>query len=316
MLVTLISGGLLFLLLGQMHSMAGICVTAFFLALLNDAFRPANSAAIAAISTPENRTRSFSMNRLAVNLGWAIGGGLGGLVASYSYHALFWIDGLTNILAAALLFLVLSKDHHTQGHRKDRTKPEQEPAYRDRIFMIFIALTILFAICFFQNFSTIPLFYRRVCLIDTSFIGLTMTLNGLMIVALEMPLVYFLEGRFRTTAIIAVGMLLMCVAFVLFNLMPPGYNVAVGFTLLITIGEMLSMPFMNTFWTSRIKAHNPGGYAGWYSAAWSIAQVTGPVLGSLLAYRAGFPALWWLVASVCVLGALGFAFLDTGSRKA
>jgi MFS family permease len=76
------------------------------LSFCNEAFRPANSTAIAHYSSPENKTRSYSLNRLAVNLGWAFGGGLGGYLASINYHLLFWVDGCTNILAA-LMFLKL-----------------------------------------------------------------------------------------------------------------------------------------------------------------------------------------------------------------
>jgi len=46
-LAALIGGGILFIVLGQMHSYNSICVTTFFLALLNESFRPANTVAIA-----------------------------------------------------------------------------------------------------------------------------------------------------------------------------------------------------------------------------------------------------------------------------
>ena len=79
----------------------------FILSLVNEAFRPANNTAIAQYSRPENRTRSYSLNRLAINLGWAIGGTLGGFIASFNYHLLFWIDGFTNIIAAIMLYYLL-----------------------------------------------------------------------------------------------------------------------------------------------------------------------------------------------------------------
>ena len=95
---TLIFGGLMFIVLGFLNSYLSIAIFVFVLGCVNEAFRPANSAAMAAYSTAENRTRSFSLMRLSFNLGWALGGGLGGIIAAYSYHLLFWIDGLTNVL--------------------------------------------------------------------------------------------------------------------------------------------------------------------------------------------------------------------------
>src|SRR5690606_4680344 len=70
-LIALIGGGLMFFLLGHVEGYPAICAVTFLLSLVNEAFRPANSAAVAQYSEEHNRTRSFSLNRLAVNLGWA-----------------------------------------------------------------------------------------------------------------------------------------------------------------------------------------------------------------------------------------------------
>jgi len=106
-LFTLTGGGLLFMLLGQMKSYGWICFVTYILSFVNEAFRPANSTAIAFYSKEENRTRSYSLNRLAINLGWAVGSGLGGILAQHNYELLFWVDGLTNIAAALLMWFFL-----------------------------------------------------------------------------------------------------------------------------------------------------------------------------------------------------------------
>src|SRR3984957_5787206 len=99
-LITLTGGGIMFMVLGQMKTLPLICAVTFALSLVNEAFRPANSTAIAHFSKEENRTRSYSLNRLAINLGWSAGATLGGILASINYHLLFWVDGATNIAAA------------------------------------------------------------------------------------------------------------------------------------------------------------------------------------------------------------------------
>ena len=107
-IVALIGGGTMFIVLGQMHSYSSICITTFILAMMNESFRPANTVAIAHYSKEQNRTRSYSLNRLAINLGWAVGGAMGGIIASFNYGLLFWVDGITNLLAACLLYITLS----------------------------------------------------------------------------------------------------------------------------------------------------------------------------------------------------------------
>lgn len=105
----LFCGGVLFILLGQMHAYWAICLCTFFLSMFNEAFRPANSTAIAHYSTPENRTQAFSIARLAINVGWGIGAGLGGFLAEINYHLLFWVDGITNIASAFALLWFLQE---------------------------------------------------------------------------------------------------------------------------------------------------------------------------------------------------------------
>ncbi len=61
------------MILGQMRSFSRYLYTKLLLSMVNESFRPANSTAIAFYSKAENRTRSFSLNRLAINLGWASG---------------------------------------------------------------------------------------------------------------------------------------------------------------------------------------------------------------------------------------------------
>ncbi|MEJ7822726.1 MAG: MFS transporter, partial [Chitinophagaceae bacterium] len=184
---TLVGGGIMFIVLGQMKSYSAICVVTFLLAMVNEAFRPANSVAIAHYSKEENRTRSYSLNRLAINLGWAFGGGLGGLIASYSYELLFWVDGITNLLGAALLYFVLAPSRNVATEVKvKKVKITGRTAYKDSNYLIFIFLLFLFAMCFFQLFTTIPVFYKEEFHLSVLFIGMVMALNGLLIALFEM----------------------------------------------------------------------------------------------------------------------------------
>jgi predicted MFS family arabinose efflux permease len=307
---TLAGGGLLFVLLGQLRSYPLICCCAFVLNLVNDAFRPANSTAIAAYSKEENRTRSYSLNRLAINLGWALGGTIGGILASVNIHLLFWVDGGTNLLAALLLRFFLG--HSTEPAE---TRPEKKAdvevrsPYRDKIYLGFIACTIVYAACFFQVFSVLPVFYKRVFHMPEYMIGLLMTMNGLLIACFEMVLVFKMEGRRENLFYVFYGSCLLGLTYFLLNILP-GYAYTAYFCMfLMTAGEILSMSFLNSFWISRTEAANRGRYAGLYTIAWSTAQVIGPAGGAEIAQHAGFRFLWWIVGGVCILAAFGFSRL-------
>lgn len=309
-LVTLTGGGILFILLGQMRSYPLICVCTFLLSVVNETFRPANSTAIAAYSREENRTRSYSLNRLAINLGWAVGGAIGGILASINYHLLFWVDGATNLVAAILLrrFLAAST---ASAVAHEETPPAQAmlTPYRDKIYLWFISCTILFAACFFQLFSVLPVYYKRTLHLPEYMIGLLMTLNGLLITFFEMVLVFRLEGRRENLHYIFYGACLVGVSYFLLNILPLSIVVVFFCMVLSTMGEILAMPFMNSFWVSRTTRTTRGQYAGLYTIAWSTAQVVGPAGGAEIADRVGFRPLWWLAGGVCFLSAVGFRWL-------
>lgn len=302
-LFALVFGGTMFIILGQVHSYIGICICTFILAILNESFRPANTVAIAHYSKEQNRTRSYSLNRLAVNLGWAAGGASGGIIASFDFSLLFWVDGITNLLAACMLYITLSPARNAATEVKSKQKDVIKiSVYKDRNYIVFIILVFFFALCFFQLFTTIPVFFKENFHLSLFFIGMIMALNGLIIAFFEMITIFALEGRRPSLHYISSGVLLVSFSFLLLNLPPINYGlIAVLSMLFLTFGEILAMPFMNAYWIARTVRNNRGQYAALYSVSWAFAQTLGPFAGSLLAGHYGYKMLWFLVSSVCVL---------------
>jgi predicted MFS family arabinose efflux permease len=307
---TLAGGGILFMLLGQMKTYPLICLFTFQLSFVNEAFRPANSTAIAFYSKEANRTRSYALNRLAINLGWAVGSGLGGIIAHVNYELLFWIDGFTNLTAALLIALYLKPVKTVPTVNTGADDPMIRSALKDRTYLVFAVITMLFASCFFQIFTNLPVFFKKEMHFSEPFIGLLMAINGLIIAVLEMVMIYKLEPRKKNLFFIALGVLLIGVSFISLNIPGGGAALALGMIVMITFGEILSMPFMNSYWIARTQPSNRGQYAALYTMSWSAAQTLGPMFGAQLAQSAGFAALWWAVGGLCIISALLFRRLD------
>ncbi|MEJ7627053.1 MAG: MFS transporter [Ferruginibacter sp.] len=312
----LFCGGILFVILGQMRSYESICICAFFLSMVNESFRPANATAIAHYSTPKNRTQSYSLVRLAINIGWGVGSALGGFLASIDYSLLFWVDGATSITAAVVLLLILPKVSLLQQKTPspDKVVPEKISPYKDRHFLFFCLFTFFFAICFFQLFTTIPLYFKEKLLLNEFWIGMIMAGNGIFIALFEMVIVYKLEGRHKYLLLMFYGSVLMALSFMILNFTAlPGLIVAVLFVLIITLSEIIAMPFMNSWYISRTSDVNRGQYAGMYTISWSAAQVIGSSAGAFLAFRYGFSNLWILVFGLSLSAGAGYFWLK---RKA
>ena len=309
-LITLIGGGILFIVLGQMKTYPLICLFTFLVSFVGEAFRPANATAIAFYSKEENRTRSYALNRLAINLGWALGSAVGGFLAKINYELLFWVDGYTNIGAAIVMVIFLKPVDRKKHVAAQTTAIPPVPAFRDRTFIVFIIVTSLFAACFFQVFTNLPVYFKRHLNLSEPFIGMLMAINGIIIAMVEMVLVYKLEGKRRSMLYISMGVALTGISFWLLNIPLPGILLGLLMILLVTFGEIFSMPFMNSYWITRTHASNRGQYAALYTMAWSAAQTLGPMGGAQLAQHFGFSLLWWIVGGLSLLAAFAFSKLQ------
>ena len=305
----LLSGGLLFLVLGYQHTFLTLGIGTYILGLCNDAIRPANSAAIAHYSSDSSRTRSYTLNRLAVNLGWAFGGALGGFLAAVNYHLLFWVDGFTNIAAALLLLKLMPRSDVVKTMSNRTENIIRKSAYKDKEYLLFITLSTLFSMCFFQFFIMQPVFFKIQWHLNERLIGFLLALNGIIIAVFEMVLIHSLDGKRNGLIYISSGILLGAVVFVSLNFIPPSALNAVLIVILITLSEMLSMPFMNSFWISRTTAHNVGEYAALYSMSWSAAQVIAPFVGGYLISYGGFHLLWWVLGALSLAVSIGYLLL-------
>ena len=305
-LFTLTVGGILFMVLGQMKTYPLICSFTFLLSFVNEAFRPANSTAIAFYSKEENRTRSYALNRLAINIGWAVGSALGGFLADIDYHLLFWVDGFTNIGAALLMWLVLKPVNYKPPAKQKIDDPLIQSAYKDKTYLSFALITMLFACCFFQLFNNLPLYFEKDLHFSKPFIGIIMAANGIIIALVEMVLIYKLEGRRKNIIYITLVVFLVVISFLMLNLPGASVAVAASMVILVTFGEILSMPFMNSYWIARTQPSNRGQYAALYTMAWSAAQTLGPMGGAQIAEHAGFSVLWWTVGGLSIIASLSF----------
>jgi predicted MFS family arabinose efflux permease len=305
-IITLFGGGILFIILGQMNTYPLICLFTYLLSFVNEAFRPANSTAIAFYSKEENRTRSYALNRLAINIGWAVGSALGGFIAHIDYHLLFWVDGFTNIAAVILLWLFLKPVNYKPSDTVSIEQPKTQSAYTDKTYLYFAFITMLFASCFFQLFTNLPVYFKKELHFSELFIGFLMSANGIIIALIEMVLIYKLESKQKNTLYITIGVMLVGLSFLLLNIPVAAVAVAISMIVMITFGEILSMPFMNSYWIARTMPSNRGQYAALYTMAWSAAQTLGPMGGAQLAEHAGFNVLWWAVGGLSIIASLSF----------
>ena len=69
----------IFIIMPFFSSVEMMALLIFLQSAISDTFRPANSVAITKYARPENLTKAFSLNRMAINLCYSISPALGGI---------------------------------------------------------------------------------------------------------------------------------------------------------------------------------------------------------------------------------------------
>jgi predicted MFS family arabinose efflux permease len=298
--------GLSFIALQYITSFWGLCFAILFLMSVADTFRPALFVSLKTYSKPENRTRSLALIRLAINAGMGIGPTIAGLVIVIKgYGILFWIDGLTCILAI-LLFRYLVKEPKKVIIKTETKTPilEKNSVYKDKTYWIFLGICFFFGMAFFQLIFTLPLYYEDVFGLNEFKIGLIMFLNVGIIVIFEMPLISYLEKRLIPVIkhITMACALLALSYYVLYQNFWIG--VLIVSIIIITFSEMLGFPYTNKFALNRAKEGFEGSYMALYSVSFSLAHIFGAKIGLDVIDAYGYQVNWLLTGTYAVLGVL------------
>ena len=305
MVFSLLLSGLLFIGFQFLNTFTSICIGIFILMTVADMFRPAMFVALSAYSKLENKTRSVTLIRLAINLGFSAGPAIGGLIiTTMSYGGLFWVDGITCMIAAIVLLNVL---HPKKAKILDmEINPNPKSAYKDKPFLIFFFAMVIFGVVFLQFLSTLPYFYKEGVGLSEFEIGLLMALNGILIFVFEMPLIKWLEQKgYTKVGLMFFGLLLTTVSY-LFLMYNTLIVLIVVSMIIVTFGEMIVFPFSNAFSLKRSKRGLQGEYMALYSIAFSISHVIAHNLGFHMIDSLGFDNTWLLMV---ILGCIGLVLL-------
>lgn len=308
MFVSLLLTGVFFYLLQFVTSFEGFCLGIFLTMLVADIFRPAMFVALSAYSKPENKTRSVTLIRLAINLGFSAGPTVGGLIITgIGYQGLFWVDGITCVLAAFLLLKVL---HPKKVKVLDEIKViNPVSVYKDKAFWVFFIGMFIFGFTFMQYFSSVPLYYKDVRFLSELEIGLLMGFNGFFIFVFEMPLINWLvNNKNSKIKLVAFGLFLVALSFIVLNLTSWIGILIVGM-LLMTIGEMVAFPFSNAFSIERSKKGNQGEYMAMYAISFSLASIFSHNTGMQMIDKFGYEFTWNFMTLFSLLGVIILIFL-------
>ena len=299
---SLFFGGIGFVLLQFIETFYGFCIGIFLLILVADSYRPAIFVAADTYSDPETVTRSITLIRLAINLGFSIGPVIGGIIiATISYSSLFWIDGVTCIIAAAGLFFWLKPKKSKEDKEKIIAVKEGVPPYLYGLFMLFFFIMVTNGTAFVQYFSVMPLYYEKAHFLTEDLIGWLFFLNGAVIVVFEMPLIGWLERKQMSKTMATFwGIALLALSFIVLNL-TSWSGILIVAMLLMTFGEMIGSPFSNALALQMAPKGRKGSYMGMYAMSFSISHIVGHNSGMNMVDQLGYDVTWYYIFAFLVI---------------
>lgn len=302
--LSMFGSAVMMMALSQARSYAAIVICTFFVALVGELYRPAASALLGDLVTPEQRVAAFAMYRFAINLGFAIGPATAGLLADRSFFWIFAIDAATSFAYGVVALFALP--HGLRSPASSELPGEGlRVAFRDRAFVLFLLSTLCLTWVEFQVSTTVPLHIQNLGHSAATY-GMLMSLNGVMIVTLELALTSWTQ-RFRPQTMIAVGYALTGIGFSM-TALARGVPMLALTVVIWTLGEMIYAPVTGAYVTTLAPERYRGRYMGLWHLVWSMGLLLGPSTGTmLLEYN---PNVLWGACLLMGLLAAGLALLE------
>jgi len=324
LLVSLLGSGVLAVAMGLSPS-AGVFVPLLVaFGFVADLYRPAASAIIGDLLPSSERASGFAGLRMAVNLGWAAGTAIGGILADWDWRLLFLGDGLTTLAYGVLVYFTIPETQPREVVVPAAAPPPAPatgavgpgPAFgrgptsplRDGVFLATTGTGFLFTLIFCSHLSILPLTVIRSAGYPAVVFGLLAALNGVLVASFEISITERLKP-FRRLRLAALGSFLSAAGFGLVGLVMHWGWFALA-ALVYTSGEILASPQQMSFIADWAPPQARGRYLSFYQATWSIAFAVNPAIALPLHAALGERAFWGLMPLVAVPGTLVLLHLD------
>lgn len=288
-----------------LRPLAAIVAVVGLIGVISQSYRPAIAAVLVdSVASPRQRLAAFGVLRFAQNVGFALGGAIGGVVAGVSYVGLF-LGEAAALLLFGVIVAVLLRDAPQPQRETGGAEPQADPtvgyrqALTDPTLVRFLLMTMFAMFVYIQTTVGLPLHVSDVGLSTRDF-GLLMGLNGLVVVLLELPIISVVS-RYRPERVLAVGNLFSGVGLALTGL-TTGMGLLSLTVLIWTFGEMAYSSVVQAHLASLTPPGMVGRYQGLYGAAYTIGTGAGPLIGGAV-YAIDPWALWTLVGVLGLLSA-------------
>ena len=284
-----------------------VSIALYISAVFGAIFQPTANAAVADLLPKSQRLDGYAITRSAGNLGWALGPAIGGFLAGVSYGLMFLISAALTA-ASALIFWSLLKlpDVKRAVDRfrfRDIVAVKEDPNLGIHMILIFLLYLVVA-----QLMAPFSVYVVQIVGIPESQLGYLYTMNGLMVVALQIPVTRLLS-RVRLTRQLTIGALFYLIGYGAIGTFV-GFNYFMVAIIVVTLGEICMSPPSLALTSHLAPEGRMGRYMGVFGFAVASGWSFGPLYGgAILDWMDQSLALAWVViSSLALVAAIGYVF--------
>ena len=294
---------------------------AFLLAVVagagNGGFYPSQATLLGELVPSAQRHVGFSLQRAMSNLGYGLGGLVGGLIATTtnpaSFNILFFVDAATFVAFIAVLLGFVATSH--AAHGSTATPGRYREVIRDHIFLrLLVVNAVLITAGYALSETIVPAYAKNHAGVPDSMIGAFFLVGTLTIVLAQLPIVRLLEGSRRMPMLALVGILWALALLIVLTGGTTLSGTAAGAVMMVAfvffaIGECLLSPVVSPMAADLAPPRLLGRYMALTSFTWQLGLAVGPAAGGLVLQGAS-SAVWVIGAALCLIAGLGALSLD------
>jgi MFS family permease len=314
MLISFLVTPVAMVVLGLSYSLPLIAIATFAVGFFTDLYRPAVGAAIADLVASEARTRAYGYNYWAINLGAAVAPVIAGLLASYTYLALFIGDALTTLAFGLIVYFGIRETRPAEAQAARYATPRERiiQLKREPILLLFTLLALFFGIVYMQSFVTLPVDMNSHNLGPQQY-GLAIAVNGLLIVLINIP-ISNMAARWPRFEVMAGAAVLLGLGFGFTALADTTFLFALS-VCIWTLGEIAASAVAPAIIADLAPLELRGLYQGIFGSAWGLSFFLGPLLGGWVFDHLGANMLWGSCLALGLLLALGYLGMSAPARR-
>ncbi|RJQ41167.1 MAG: MFS transporter [Anaerolineaceae bacterium] len=320
LLAGIILSGTSSLLMGFIPNYETFLIFTVITGLLTNIGGPAVNAMMADILPEKQRAQGFSILRVAVNLSVTFGPAIGGLLAGYNFFYLFVADFVISMITASV---VLFKIPETKP-KPDKNQHEPEPSLlktlggygiilKDWFFIGILFLTLLTNLVYMQMSSSLSVFLRDMYGISSQKYGYILSLNAIMVVFMQFWITRKISG-YRPMLLMFFGNILYAIGFGMYGFVG-SYPLFLLAMAIITIGEMISSPILQSIIARLAPNDMRGRYMAVFNLSFGTANAVGPLAAGIIMDNYNPNWVWYAGGIICTVSAFGYLLMQAAAGK-